>query len=84
MAHFALIKNGVVVEINVINNADCGGGEFPESEPIGQEFIKSLGIAGEWRQTSFNANFRGKYAGVGDRYDEILDEFVSPITEVVE
>jgi len=84
MAHFALIKNGVVVDVNVINNADCGGGDFPESEPIGQAFIASLGIAGEWLQTSYNGNFRGRYAGIGYRYDAELDEFVSPVTEVAE
>ena len=84
MAHFARIQNGIVEEVNVINNADCGGGDFPESEPIGQAFIASLGLAGEWKQTSYNVNFRGKYAGIGDRYDAELDEFVSPATEVAE
>jgi hypothetical protein len=28
--------------------------------------------------------FRGQYAGIGDRYDAELDEFVSPVSEVVE
>jgi len=84
MAHFAKIENGLVVDVNVINNADCGGGDFPESEPIGQAFIASLGIAGEWKQTSYNANFRGKYAGIGDIYDAENDVFVAPATEVAE
>jgi hypothetical protein len=81
MAHFAKIENGIVEEVNVINNTDCGGGNFPESEPIGQAFIASLGIAGEWKQTSYNANFRGKYAGIGDIYDAVNDVFVAPVTE---
>jgi hypothetical protein len=81
MAHFAKIENGIVQEVNVINNTDCGGGNFPESEPIGQAFIASLGIAGEWKQTSYNANFRGKYAGIGDIYDAVNDVFVAPVTE---
>jgi len=81
MAHFAKIENGIVQEVNVINNTDCGGGNFPESEPIGQAFIASLGIAGEWKQTSYNANFRGKYAGIGDIYDAVNDVFAAPVTE---
>ena len=78
MAHFAKIENGIVREVLVIGNDDCGGGDFPESEPIGQAFIASLGIAGEWKQTSYNANFRSKYAGIGDTYDAELDQFISP------
>ena len=81
MAHFAKIENGVVREVIVIGNDDCGGGDFPASEPVGQAFIASLGLAGEWKQTSYNGNFRAKYAGIGDRYDAELDEFVSPSTE---
>jgi hypothetical protein len=79
MAHFARIENGIVQEVNVINNADCGGGDFPESEPIGQAFIASLGITGTWLQCSYNANFRAAYPGPGFTYDAELDEFVAPI-----
>lgn len=79
MAHFALIDNtNTVREIIVIGNDDCGGGNFPESEPIGQAFIASIGLAGEWKQTSYNNNFRGRYAGIGDIYDAVNDVFVAP------
>ena len=81
MAHFAKIENGIVREVNVINNADCGGGDFPESEAIGQAFIASLGIAGEWKQTSYSGSFRSKYAGIGDIYDAVNDVFVAPTIE---
>jgi hypothetical protein len=81
MAHFARIENGIVRDVNVINNAVLGDADFPESEPIGQAFIASLGIAGEWKQTSYNANFRGKYAGIGDIYDAVNDIFTAPTTE---
>jgi len=81
MAHFARIENGIVREVNVINNAVLGDADFPESEPIGQAFIASLGIAGEWKQTSYNGNFRGIYAGVGCIYDAVNDVFVAPPTE---
>ena len=84
MAHFALIQNGSVSQVIVIANDDCGGGDFPASEPIGQAFIASLGLAGEWKQTSYNGNFRSKYAGIGDTYDAVNDVFVAPTTEVAE
>ena len=80
MAHFAQLQNNVVVEVIVIGNDDCGGGTMPESEPIGQAFIASLGIEGDWLQTSYHANFRALYAGIGYTYDPALDEFVAPPT----
>jgi hypothetical protein len=80
MAHFALIDdNNMVQQVIVIANDDCGGGDFPESEPIGQAFIASLGIAGSWLQTSYHGNFRGTYAGIGYTYDPVLDQFVAPV-----
>jgi len=78
VAHFAKLKDNVVQQVIVVSNADCGGGDFPESEPIGQAFIASLGIDGEWLQTSYHANFRGAYAGMGMIYDEESDTFVAP------
>jgi hypothetical protein len=78
MAHFARVDNGVVRQVIVISNDDCGGGDFPASEPIGQAFIASIGLAGEWKQTSYSGSFRAKYAGIGDVYDAETDTFVSP------
>jgi hypothetical protein len=82
MAHFAKIEDNKVSQVIVISNSDCGGLEFPESEPVGQGFIASLGLEGEWLQTSYSASFRGLYAGIGFVYDEDSDSFVAP--EVVE
>lgn len=82
MAHFARIDNDTVQQVIVVANDDCGGGHFPESEPIGQAFIASLGLTGEWLQTSYHANFRGKYAGINDFYDAQNDVFVGPTVEV--
>lgn len=81
MAHFAQINNNVVSEVIVIANADCDNLPFPDSEPVGQAFIASLGITGDWLQTSYNGNFRGCYAGIGYTYDALLGEygeFVAP------
>jgi hypothetical protein len=78
MAHFAKVINGTVEQVIVVANADCGGGEFPESELVGQSFIASLGLAGEWLQTSYSGSFRGTYAGIGYEYSEESDTFVAP------
>ena len=78
MAHFAKVENGVVQQVIVVADSDCGGGEFPASEPVGQAFIASLGLTGEWKQTSYNNNFRDKYAGIGYTFDSVNDVFVAP------
>ena len=76
MAHFAQIDNtNMVTQVIVVSNDDCGGGNFPESEPIGQAFIASIGLTGKWLQTSYHANFRGQYAGIGMIYNPQTDEF---------
>jgi hypothetical protein len=77
MAHFAKIFDGIVETVVVVSNDDCGD-QFPSSEPIGQAFIASLGLDGEWKQTSYNNNFRKQYAGIGFTYDADADVFVSP------
>ena len=82
MAHFAQIENGLVRQVVVVADADCGGGQFPDSEPVGQAFLASLGLGDGWLQTSYNNNFRGVYAGIGYSYDEANDVFVKPeVTE---
>lgn len=82
MSHFAQIDNdGKVLQVIVVSNDDIKENtlSFPDTEPVGQKFIaNTLLLPGEWRQTSYNGKFRGKYAGIGDRYDPDLDEFVSP------
>lgn len=84
MAHFAKVDNGMVTQVIVVNNDAIGGGNFPESEPIGQAFIASIGLEGLWKQTSYNNNFRGRYAGIGYTYDEVNDIFVEPTFPVIE
>ena len=84
MAHFALVDSANIVrDVIVISNADCGGGAFPESEPIGQAFIAGphpycLALTGNWLQTSYSGSFRGCFAGLGYSYDAVLDVFVPP------
>ena len=78
MAHFARIDNNTVIEVIVISDDNCPD-PAPTNEAEGQQFIADvLGLAGEWKQTSYNGNFRGVYAGIGYTYDPDLDEFVAP------
>jgi hypothetical protein len=79
VAHFAQVDgNNVVRNVIVVDNSDLGTRDFPYSEATGLLYIHSLGLNGDWLQTSYNGNFRGQYAGQGMTYDPALDEFVSP------
>jgi hypothetical protein len=84
MAHFAKVENNIVQQVIVVADNDCNDLPFPESEPVGQTFIASLGLEGEWLQTSYNNNFRGTYAGIGYTFNADLGEygeFVDPVIE---
>ena len=85
MAHFAKMNGNTVEQVIVIKNEVLENKSFPESEAIGIAFCKSLyGEDTEWLQTSYNSNFRGRFAGIGDVYNAELDEFTYPETEVTE
>jgi hypothetical protein len=74
MAHFAEIdNNNKVLRVLVVDNSQ---------ENRGQDFLANeLGLGGTWIQTSYNNNFRGKYAGIGDTYDPVQDIFITPTQE---
>jgi hypothetical protein len=82
MAYFAELDNtNTVLRVISISNDVCGEPTlgFPDTDAAGRAFIaNTLKLGGVWKQTSYNANFRGKYAGIGDTYDADLDEFVTP------
>jgi len=80
MANFAqLDENYIVTEVVVVNNETINDLPFPESEPVGVAFLQSLfGSTTIWKQTSYNANFRKNYAGIGYTYDQVLDAFIAP------
>lgn len=78
MAHFAeLDSNNNVLRVIVVNNADIVDENGQESEQKGIDFCKSL-FGGEWKQTSYNGNFRKNYAGIGYTFNADLDAFISP------
>ena len=82
MAHFAKVENGIVSQVIVVNNAVILDENGQEQESIGAAFCNDL-LGGEWVQTSYNANFRGRFANPGDIWNG--QEFQSPplTTEVV-
>ena len=86
MAYFAQInEDNVVTEVIAVNNETLDYLPYPESEPVGQAFIASLGIQGLFLQTSYNNNFRGTFASIGYTYDAVTDVFVPlPSVEPIE
>ena len=74
MAHFAkLDDNNIVETVIVVADSDTGGGNL-DTESVGIEFCQnhwkeSFGFVNtNWKQTSYNNNFRGNYAGIGCTY----------------
>ena len=78
MAHFAQINSdNVVTQVIVVSNDDCAGGTYPASDSVGAAFCNNL-LGGTWKQTSYNNNFRVRYAGIGYAFNEELDAFIAP------
>ena len=75
-AHAALIEDGIVRNVIVIPHMD-------DDDAKVTAYCNSIGLAGTWIDTSYLGSRRGKYAGLGDRFDEELNEFVSPSSEPV-
>jgi len=71
MSHWAEIDNtNTVLRVLVGNNNDPAGDEGY------QWLINNLG--GTWIKTSYNANIRKNYAGIGYTYDAVRDAFIAP------
>ena len=72
MAHFAqLDSDNVVTQVIVVGNDDTSDSNGVEVESIGVAFCqKLLGATTNWKQTSYNSNMRGNYAGIGHTYME--------------
>ena len=65
MAHFAQIdENNIVIEVLSVEQAEIDSG--------------LLGDPDTWIKTSYNANIRGRFAGIGFTYDAVKDEFIRP------
>ena len=80
MAHFCRIdENNIVTQVIVVANEDTSDTNGVEVEEIGVAFCKKLlGAETNWKQTSYNNNFRVRYAGIGYSYNETLNAFIPP------
>lgn len=71
MAHWAEIdQNNVVIRVLVGDNND----------PVGDEGYQWLlnNLGGVWIKTSYHANIRKNFAGIGFTYNEALNAFIPP------
>jgi len=74
MAHFAKLNlENIVEKVEVVSN------DIATTEQAGVDFLQSLyGQDTNWVQTSYNKNFRKHFAGIGFKYDQTRDAFISP------
>lgn len=81
MAHFAkLNENNIVTQVVVVNNDIITDENGNEQESLGQTFLRNLYNEPNavWKQTSYNGNFRGLFAGENFTYDSDKDKFIAP------
>lgn len=77
MAHFAkLDSNNKVVHISVVDNEHLLDEHGNELEDLGIQYLTQVHGYSNWKQTSYNGNFRGSYAAIGDTYYPDLDVFL--------
>jgi len=79
MAYFArLDENNVVVEVLAVENSVLNDLLYPESEAVGINFLNGIFNHLNWKQTSYNKNFRFHFASKEYVYDENHDVFLPP------
>ena len=81
MAHFSKLDNdNVVTQVVVVNNEVITDEDGNEQEQLGVDFLKNLYKEPNavWKQTSYNANFRKNFGGVGTTYDSEKNAFIAP------
>ena len=78
MAHFAEIDSeGTVQRVLVLSN-DRITQDGEEVEELGTAYLQNMFPDTDWVQTSYNNNFRKRYAGKGMKYDVERDAFIPP------
>ena len=70
MAHFAKLDDkNIVTQVIVVDNDDITDNNGNETESLGVAFCqKFFGADTTWKQTYYNNNVRGNYAGIGATY----------------
>lgn len=81
MAHFAELDSmNIVLRVIVISNDDILDNNNVEQESLGIAVCRNIfGENTNWKQTSYNNNFRKKYASIGDKYNSDTDIFYNPV-----
>lgn len=74
MAHYAEIKDNVVLQVLVTDNT------WTEEQTVA--WLEDKISTNMWLKCSYNGNIRGVYPGPGHTYNPELDVFVAP--EVVD
>jgi hypothetical protein len=75
MAHFAeLDESNVVLRVITFSNDEVSANGGDQS--VQAENFVAARHGGTWKQTSYNNNFRKRYAGIGSTYDEVKDIFM--------
>jgi hypothetical protein len=78
MAHFAQLDgDNIVTTVIVVADADTADEDGNEIDSIGEAFCADL-LGGTWKRTSYNHNYRTRFAGIGMVYDEGRDAFRQP------
>jgi len=81
MAHFAeLDNNNVVTRVVVVgNDVTTAAGPLGDNDMHvdGETWCVNFFKGGNWKQTSYNNNFRKQYAGKGYTFDSAKDRFIS-------
>ena len=82
MAHFAELDNDNIVKrvVVVANDIETAAGPLGENDMHvdGETWCVNFFKGGTWKQTSYNNNFRGLYAGLGYRWNPDINRFVPP------
>ena len=93
MAHFAELKtvtdptgytsetHQIVQRVVVVGNDIAAGDGTLEDNDMhvdGETWCNNFFKGGDWKQTSYNHNFRKQYAGIGMTYDSAKDKFILP------
>ena len=82
MAHFAeLDNNNVVTRVVVVgNDVTTAAGPLGTNDMHvdGETWCVNFFKGGNWKQTSYNNNFRKQYAGKGYTFDAAKNKFITP------
>ena len=82
MAHFAELDNSNIVKRVVVvgNDVETAAGPLGTNDMHvdGEAWCVNFFKGGNWKQTSYNHNFRKQYAGKGYTFDAAKNKFISP------